>query len=238
MKLEVKLNWHNKIEGNLLNLSITMGKQRIFESSITHLLELSKLIVQTPNFVKAQFVGWSLANHSYLSKLWDQISLSELEKDLLNGLKMIVPNAQQVGFRGDEGTSVGRIPIVKIDSFAKPIPLKTLGEGAYRLFHIILSLVNAENGIVLIDEVDTGIHYSALKELWSLIFNLAEKLNVQVFAVTHSWECIEAFTQISETVGNSSGTLVRLSNPKGETRAVTFSGEELTTIDHQNIEVR
>ncbi len=237
-QLEVGIKWSDESEGKILNLAISMHNHKIIEMHLAELLESSKLIVQTFHAVKSSFVTWPHVDHNYLSKLWDQIYLSDLEAHLLTGLKMIVPNAQQVGFRGDAGISVGRIPIIKIESFTKPIPMRTLGEGVYRLFYIILTLINAKDGIVMIDEVDAGLHYSAMKGLWKLIFELAEVLNIQVFAVTHNWECIEAFTRYSESDGKSSGTLVRLSNPKGETRAVTFSGEELTTIDEQNIEVR
>ncbi len=59
-----------------------------------------------------------------------------------------------------------------------------------------LALTTCENGIVLIDEIENGLHYSVQEEMWKMIFEIAEHLNVQVFATTQSIDAIKAFGKI------------------------------------------
>ena len=78
------------------------------------------------------------------------------------------------------------------------IVLNELGDGTRHLISIITSMFAAEGGYIFIDEVDNGVHYTFLDELWKQIFKLSKVLNCQVFATTHSRECIEAFNRANE----------------------------------------
>jgi len=80
------------------------------------------------------------------------------------------------------------------------LELTELGDGVRHLVSIVTSLYTAENGYLFIDEMDNGIHYSVLDELWNTIFVLSKQLNVQVFATTHSKECIESFNRVQQNL--------------------------------------
>lgn len=54
---------------------------------------------------------------------------------------------------------------------------------------LALAIVNARNGFLLVDEIDTGLHFSAMYDMWKLIWKTAKRLNVQVFATTHNSDC-------------------------------------------------
>ncbi len=82
----------------------------------------------------------------------------------------------------------------------KYLALTELGDGVRHLVSIVTSLYAAENGYLFIDEMDNGIHYSVLDELWHTIFELSKQLNVQVFATTHSKECIESFNRVQQVL--------------------------------------
>jgi AAA15 family ATPase/GTPase len=62
-----------------------------------------------------------------------------------------------------------------------------------------MAIVSASGGVVLIDEVENGLHYSVQQKVWRAIAHAARQANVQVFATTHSWECLvkahEAFAE-------------------------------------------
>lgn len=131
-----------------------------------------------------------------------------------------------------------RIPVVHIEGIDEKVPLESFGEGMNRLLGLALALVNSSNGILLIDEIETGFHYSILPDVWKLIFKMAKDLNVQVFATTHSKDCIEAFTQAAIDDEESDGMLIRLENKDGKIRAVNFNEDELETVERRNIEVR
>ena len=108
-----------------------------------------------------------------------------------------------------------------------------------RLFAVILSLVNGRNGFVLLDELEDGLHFSLLPRLWKIIFDIARRLNVQVFATTHSWDCIEAFQKAAaEDDDPGSGVLVRLDNRDGDVSATVFDERRLAIVTRDGIEVR
>lgn len=72
------------------------------------------------------------------------------------------------------------------------VPVGLLGDGVSRLLSMALAVFRARNGILLIDEIENGIHHSKLSEIWRNLSTLAKHFNVQVFATTHSAECIRA----------------------------------------------
>ena len=101
-----------------------------------------------------------------------------------------------------------------------------------------MALVNAKDGILLVDEIENGIHYSVLPDVWRLIFQTAQRLNVQVFATSHSWDCIEAFQKAAKENTEAEGVLVRLYRRGDEIRAVNLDESELEIAVDGKIEVR
>lgn len=71
-----------------------------------------------------------------------------------------------------------------------------LGDGLYKYISILFSLFICENSYLFIDEIENGIHYTNLDKLWELILTISKDQNVQVFATTHSKECIESFNRV------------------------------------------
>ena len=71
--------------------------------------------------------------------------------------------------------------------------LSSFGDAMNRMVDLVLRIVNNENGIVLIDEIENGVHFTKHEVIWTLIFELAHKYNVQVFATTHSKEMMQSF---------------------------------------------
>lgn len=72
------------------------------------------------------------------------------------------------------------------------IPLDNMGEGISRITSAVLAVSNTPNGIVLIDEIENGLHYSILKDIWLAMASAADEFNTQIFATTHSLETIRA----------------------------------------------
>jgi hypothetical protein len=87
--------------------------------------------------------------------------------------------------------SVKSKPFIVVDvSLSERIPLSQAGQGIYRLVSIFSELLGNKPKICFIDELEDGIHYSALPQVWKGIAEVAERLDVQIFATTHSWECL------------------------------------------------
>ena len=177
--------------------------------------------------------------------LWDRIALTELEKEVAEAMRIIVPGIERLSVVGsldsrDQALSTISsrtrevIPIIKVAGVEEPIALRSLGDGTQRLFGLALALVNAKDGILLIDEIENGLHYSVQPDIWRLICLLAQRLNVQVFATTHSWDCVEGF----QIAAQKEGLLIRLQSKKDEISTVLYDEEDLAIATREQIEVR
>ena len=71
-------------------------------------------------------------------------------------------------------------------------PITAMGDGTKRLLALSLAFLSARDGVMLIDEVENGLHHSVLPDVWKNLDWLSREFNVQVFATTHSYECIKA----------------------------------------------
>ena len=83
------------------------------------------------------------------------------------------------------------------------VPINLVGDGVRRILAIILAIYDAKNGIVLIDEIENGLHFSALKPLWNAIFKAIQKFNVQLFATTHNIETLKYLKIAIDEANNS-----------------------------------
>jgi len=158
----------------------------------------------------------------------------------LQALKTIVASLEDVNLVGASNEIVrSPIFIAKLNG-QKPIPLSSLGEGLVRAFAISLALANSQNGFLFIDEFETGLHHSVQKQMWELILNKAKELNIQVFATTHSWDCVEAFQQVAVENEGDEAMLIRLQRRKSGDGIVSilYDKEDLTIVTEDNIEVR
>ena len=169
------------------------------------------------------------------AELWDRVVLSDREDAVLDALKVIQPDLERIVMV--QGKRSERLAMVKLVQ-QKNMPLRSLGDGMNKLFELALGLVNTGEGrAFLVDEIDSGLHFTTLVDVWRLVFRTAEKLNVQVFATTHSWDCIEAF-QKAASEHPDDGLLIRLERSEADVTAELFSDEDLTIITRESIEVR
>lgn len=175
-----------------------------------------------------------------LAALWDLTSLTNLESEIIAALGLIDERVSGVAFVEDisKGRSNdNRIPLVKIEGIDEPLPLKSMGDGITRLFHIIVALVNARNGLLLIDEFENGLHWSVQPKVWDIVFQLSERLNVQVFATTHSRDCLEGFDNAWNKYPEL-GTFFRLDAKDNLIKATEYTSETLTDAIDMDVEVR
>ncbi len=104
-----------------------------------------------------------------------------------------------------------------------------MGEGAKRLLALSLAFLKAQNGVILIDEVENGLHHSALVDVWKKLDWLSREFNVQVFATTHSYECIVAANNAFNELESDELHLLRLYRRGDQVKAVTYNKDALDT---------
>jgi hypothetical protein len=206
---------------------------RIERVSYQTTFSVYKSIFRPPTY----YVETDGLNNSEIVRFWDKVALTEKEYYVINSLRIILTQIIAVDLLVYPEGATERIPLARTADSKEKVPLKSLGEGMSRVFGIILALVNCENGMLFIDEIEIGLHYSVLPDVWKLIFKTAKDLNVQVFATTHSKDCIEAFIEAA-IESPEEGRLVRLENKEGKIRAVNFDEKELEIVERRDIEVR
>ncbi len=228
----------------LANMTTSEGPPSVPDDGNTPSADVDNLMPMRD--IPFQSIGPDGLSGDVVIRLWDEVSLSSLEKDVISALRIISPEIERVATKGPGGRIKGisrvqeaasRVPFAKIEHFEEPIPLRVLGDGVNRLFGIALALVRAKDGLLLVDEIENGIHYSVQPDLWRLVFETATRLNIQVFATTHSYDCIKAFEEAARE-SDEEGILVRLARKGDRTLVGEFDERELEIAVEGEIEVR
>lgn len=185
---------------------------------------------------------------------WDRIALTDSEDRVLRVLQALAP-VRGVSLVEDPREDAGRVTKVRVDGMSEPVPLAVLGDGVGRMFQIAVAMEYAAivakaaadaklspnlPPMLLLDEVEMGIHYSLHADLWQFIFKAARELSVQVFATTHSWDCVRGFAEAVDRGEIADGLVIRLEKVEGheETGAVIFDRDDLPIVARDSIEVR
>lgn len=151
------------------------------------------------------------------------LELEGMADDIVECLRAVDPRIQRL-------TTIAAPPAPMIYAhigLARPVPMSFLGDGVGRLLSMALSFQNASNGMILIDEVENGLHHSALQGVWENLNRLSQRFNVQVFATTHSYECMMAARDAFAAAEQPDLHIHRLDRRNGGVVATTYSFEAL-----------
>ena len=134
-----------------------------------------------------QFINSSIVSTDNIITDWfGKLELDGKKQQIIEILKIIDMSISDVSTIALQG---------QIQLYAKTgkklLPLKLAGDGINKLLFIVLAIIANPNSIVLIDEIDTGFHYSMYSKLWEVVATVAKNNNCQVIATTHSYECID-----------------------------------------------
>jgi len=163
-----------------------------------------------------------------------KLDIEGQQDTLLKALKVIEPRLRRLAI-----ALPGGVPVIHGDiGLSKLVPLPVMGEGTARLASLVLAISNAPNGIVLVDEIENGLHYSILTRMWQAIGEAAKQFNTQVFSTTHSLECIVAAHKAFTESGHYDFRVHRLERVKETIQAVTYDQESLAATIETNLEVR
>lgn len=155
------------------------------------------------------------------------------EAFIVNALRLIEPNIKDFVLSQNE---------VLVDiGLDKRIPINMMGDGARKILSILTSIYECKNGIVLIDELSNGFHYSVMKGVWRAIVSVAKKNNVQIFATTHDLDSIKGLRDaaMSGEEYNDSIVCFKLQRTADyELKSYTYSLDSVDYSLTQEIEIR
>jgi len=163
---------------------------------------------------------------------FDAVQQKKLVPEVVFLLKKIEPRMLDL--------RLNKIGLLSADiGLSQLIPANLLGGGIAKCLSIALAMLDYKDGIVLIDEIENGLHHSTQQKIWKAVINWAQELNVQVFATTHSNECVKAFNNsIDTTLFKSEAKLFRIERKDEKFRAVEYTKELLAESLESNWEVR
>lgn len=204
-----------------------------------------------PGAVACSVVPTQFISMDELADEWDRIVFTDQEEVVRAALQIIEPQLESLVFvRSDQETVYtpnrlrrDRTAMVKLRGLERPVPLNSMGDGMLRVLQLALKLFAAKGGFLLIDEFENGLHYAVQERVWALLFEVAEKYDIQIFATTHSWDCIESFTKVAVDRPETEGVLFRLgrsvrTSDKGQVIATVFDEAALANVTQADVEVR
>ncbi len=118
------------------------------------------------------------------------------------------------------------------------LPLALLGDGVARLATVLLKIATNARGVVIVDEMENGLYHGVITKVWTAIGEAATLFDVQIFATTHSWECIRAAHEAFSARESYDFRLHRLERIGDDIRAVTYDQEALDAALKAGLEVR
>jgi hypothetical protein len=182
-------------------------------------------------------MGTTPTTDARLGTLWDGLVLSDEEEKVVDGLRLIEADLERMASTRVENSLRGAI-FFKLRGVPERIPLGSIGDGVRRLLTLSLHLAHAAGGSLLADEIDTGLHYSVLIRMWRLVVETARRLDIQVFATTHSLDCILALAALCERFPELAGDVLLHRIDRDAPEAVTYTADALRVAAEQQMEIR
>lgn len=171
-------------------------------------------------------------NYIDMSVLLDSIQRKKRTQGIITILQQIEPSLLNL--------SLGANGIIYCDiGLEELVPINIMGDGISRLLSIILTISEMSNGVVLIDEIENGLHYTSQQILWKAIFKAAQDFNVQIFATTHSIECVSAFSEVYSSLDSKDNIrLFRIERENNSFDVVSYDSKVLKSSLDGDWEVR
>lgn len=186
---------------------------------------------------KVGFLRPETVDMRILSQLWDRIVLTPEEDKVIEALRIIEPKIERIASL--EGRYGRNTIVLKLSDSEQRLPLGSAGDGLKRLLALSLNLIPLRGGSLFVDEIDTGLHFSVMADMWKLVIETASRLDVQVFATTHSLDCVRALAWMREKLPPRQVDAVMLHRvEKGIDKTISYTMDEIETAARNHLEVR
>lgn len=182
-----------------------------------------------PNPIAVRYFQNNSINQSQKSD-FDSAVLNREKQPIIDVLKQIDPSVITL-------ESVGEI--IHVDSGVdRLLPAYVYGDGFNKILSILLAGLSLKDGILIIDELENGLHYKALTTLWTCILTLVQNTNIQLFISTHSYEALSALSEVSKQSEEDLIRIFRIVRRENEHLCAKYTASEIDFAIESNIEVR
>lgn len=181
------------------------------------------------------YVSYTPINAQQNASLFSQLSLINREREIVEAMKEeFRPLIEELTVLSPQ-TFPGLYAVVP--GLKAKVPISLLSSGINKLFAILAAIIVRGGGVILIDEIDNGFYYDRLESIWRILLRLSLKYNTQIFASTHSKECLNAVSKVIE--GHEEDfTLLRAEHNEGGSQITRIDGRFFESAMKNDFEVR
>ncbi|MCE2654106.1 MAG: AAA family ATPase [Planctomycetaceae bacterium] len=189
-----------------------------------------------------RYISTDSIDTASLAAMRDEVLLSGQESDIDAALRILEPDLLSVQMLSGVmpyalvGSRAGAV--VAIKGKQGRFPIGSMGDGMRRLLALATSLAVSKGGSLFVDEIDTGLHYSVMADMWKLVVKAATGTGVQVFATTHSWDCIEGLSLLCQREPELLGKVAVHTIDRKLPHSVAFTGESVVRMVKHQIDPR
>jgi AAA15 family ATPase/GTPase len=167
----------------------------------------------------ATYKSATKAHQKMFENLYSQIIKNEYEDKLDLYIKYFDSNLEKFRMINGEPNCKKNNTFYNLNEF---------GDGLSHFIYFVMLLLANNNSVILIDEIENGIHYTNYDKLWELILTIAKEQNVQVFATTHSDECIESYARVAKKFEEDNIRFIELGkNKQNNIHAIVMDDKRL-----------
>ncbi len=185
-----------------------------------------------------QFIRTSGMKAADVARTYSRIKFGDKDESIKTALRIVepaledlAPDARGPRFYRDAPGGV----VLKLRGTVGQVPIGSMGDGMWRMLGLALSISNAGGGVLLVDEIDTGLHHSVMEDMWRMVGERAAALSVQVFATTHSEDCYESLAAIANPEADDV-TIQRIDRARAE--AIRYNSQAVIAAAERRSEVR
>jgi hypothetical protein len=219
-----------------VNFRVTDSRGEVFEFSP----ELTSQGIRVKATVSPSLAAFyssafmAVTSPSEAAKQFSEYSKKGDEQKLTGLIREVFPSLKSISSENAGGVWMLH---AQVPGVHEKLPVGLISSGIQKLISLLMGIVAQEPGLVLIDELDNGFHYSTLPQVWKVLHRASAMFRVQLFLSTHSKECLQA---LLPTIKGHEGDfrLIRLTRSRGKSRARVFEGGDFEAAIRTGTEVR
>ena len=162
----------------------------IHNSSINTMLNNERRIIPARDFIDKIIFIPARGKASDFGSVYKKIVIAGNKEYLLDAFRLIEPEIIEVEYITNQ--------LLLMRKGENLMPINVFGDAMMKLCTIVMPFILGKHKIILIDEIENGIHHANQRKFWKMLFDLAKKFDIQVFATSHSAEMIAAFQDVGK----------------------------------------
>lgn len=216
--------------------SALSGGDKVYHSRLSMTADGKRFQSQTDNAYSEDFIAAYIAPGTLLSTArgdLEEVMKNKQEGEIIELLQVVEPRLKDIQVVGEK---------IMVDiGLPTRLPVNLLGDGVRKVLSIILSIYKRRNGVILIDEIENGLHHSVMGKLWEAILHTSRETNTQLFITTHSIDILKSLANViraeeGENPDVAAYKLVRKTDD--ELAALRYAPAQFAYLIEQNTEVR